>query len=95
VADRAAVGAYPPRLRRGCGGLARLAALGGRELPRRKPVTRKPFPARYEGDCPRCGGKIAPGEIITGIRNAWFHVDCPEPADVDIDALISELLAGT
>ena len=55
--------------------------------------------ARYVSQCPLCHGRINPGiDLITrepekGGR--WVHSSCLESVAVDVDALISELLAGT
>jgi hypothetical protein len=64
-------------------------------------ASRKPFPARFEGTCPRCGRAIEPGTPITGEPRAWVHLACVSEDEfaamalVDVDSLIGELLAGT
>ena len=60
----------------------------------------KAFPARYPGTCPECRQKIQQGDsIMRGTARRWVHESCQESAmlaaEVDVDRLIDELLAGT
>ena len=34
--------------------------------------------AKFESRCPKCKGKISPGDPITGMKGSYSHVSCPE-----------------
>ncbi len=37
-----------------------------------------PLSAKFESRCPKCKGKITPGDPITGMKGSYSHVSCPK-----------------
>jgi len=47
-----------------------------------------PLSAKFESRCPKCKGKISPGDPITGMSKNYSHAECPAPAPDPNDRVV-------
>lgn len=60
--------------------------------PQGPPPQTRPSPpliAKFAGTCPKCRGKINPGDAITGMSNNYSHAQCPTPPPNPNDRVVN------